>query len=89
MAIDNIREVSCSCAIAGSCVYESTGFHLGNIGLGVKLLRFITKETFKAPPTAEVKALMPAEIAKVKELIEQGLIYQVPGWYGMSILRLP
>ena len=40
-------------------------------------MRFITKETFKAPPTAEVKALMPAEIAKVKELIEQGLIAAV------------
>ncbi len=52
-------------------------------------MRFLTKETFKAPPTAEVQALMPAEIAKVKELTEQGLIYQVPGWYGMSILRLP
>ena len=31
-AIDNISERSYSCAIAGWCVYESTGFHLGNIG---------------------------------------------------------
>ena len=37
-------------------------------------MRFLTKETFKAPPTAEVQALIPAEIAKVKELTEQGLI---------------
>ncbi len=37
-------------------------------------MRFLTKETFKAPPTAEVQALMPAELAKVKELTEQGLI---------------
>ncbi len=37
-------------------------------------MRFLTKETFKAPPTAEVEALMPAEIAKVKELTEQGLM---------------
>ena len=35
-------------------------------------MRFLTKETFKAPPTAEVQALMPAEIAKVKELTEHG-----------------
>ncbi len=40
-------------------------------------MRFLTLETFKAPPTAEVQALMPAEIAKVKELIEQGLIAAV------------
>ncbi len=40
-------------------------------------MRFLTKETFKAPPTAEVQALMPAEIAKVKELTEQGLIAAV------------
>ena len=32
MAIDNIREWSYTCAIAGWGVYESTGFHLGNIG---------------------------------------------------------
>ena len=38
-------------------------------------MRFINKKkTFKAPPTAEVQALIPAEIAKVKELTEQGLI---------------
>ena len=40
-------------------------------------MRFLTKETFKAPPTAEVQALMPAEIAKVAELGEQGLIAAV------------
>ena len=33
MAIDNIREWSYSCAIPVWYVYESTGFHLGNIGL--------------------------------------------------------
>ncbi len=32
MAIDNIREWSYSCAIPVWYVYESTGFHLGNIG---------------------------------------------------------
>ena len=37
-------------------------------------MRFLTKGTFKAPPTAEVQALIPAEIAKVKELTDQGLI---------------
>jgi len=37
-------------------------------------MRFITKETFKAPPTAEVLALMPAEITKVKELTERGTL---------------
>lgn len=40
-------------------------------------MRFLTKETFKVPPTAEVKALIPAEQAKVKELTEQGLIEAV------------
>ena len=37
-------------------------------------MRFLTTETLKAPPTAEVQALMPAELAKVKELTEQGMI---------------
>jgi len=37
-------------------------------------MRFLIKETFKAPPTAEVQALIPAEIAKAKELTEQGLV---------------
>ena len=37
-------------------------------------MRFMTKETFKVPPTEEVKAILPAEIAKVKELTQQGLI---------------
>jgi len=40
-------------------------------------MRFLTKETFKAPPTAEVQALIPAEMAKVKELTEQGMIEAV------------
>jgi muconolactone delta-isomerase len=40
-------------------------------------MRFLTKETFKAPPTAEVQALIPAEQAKVKELTEQGMIEAV------------
>ncbi len=37
-------------------------------------MRFLTKETFKTQPTKEVQALMPAEMAKAKDLIEQGLI---------------
>ena len=40
-------------------------------------MRFLTKETFKTPPTAEVQALIPAEMAKVKELTEQGLVAAV------------
>ena len=40
-------------------------------------MRFLTKETFKAPPTAEVQALIPPEQAKVKELTEQGMIEAV------------
>ncbi len=40
-------------------------------------MRFLTTETFKAPPTAEVQALIPAEMAKAKELTEQGLIVAV------------
>ncbi len=40
-------------------------------------MRFLTKETFNAPPTAEVQALIPAEVARVKELSEQGLITAV------------
>ena len=42
-----------------------------------KLLRFLTTEAFKAPPTSEVQALIPAEMARVKELTEQGLIVAV------------
>ena len=37
-------------------------------------MRFMTRETFKEPPTEEVKAILPAEIARVKELTQQGLI---------------
>ena len=40
-------------------------------------MRFLTKESLKSPPTAEVKALMPKELARAKELIEQGLIEAV------------
>ena len=40
-------------------------------------MRFLTTETFKPQPTAEVQALIPAEIAKVKELTGQGLIAAV------------
>ncbi len=40
-------------------------------------MRFLTKETFKAPPTAEVRAIIPAEQARVKELTEEGLIAAV------------
>ena len=40
-------------------------------------MRFLTTESLNAPPTAEVQALMPAELAKVKELTEQGLIAAV------------
>ncbi len=37
-------------------------------------MRFLTRETFKAPPTAEIQALIPAKRARVKELTEQGLL---------------
>ncbi len=40
-------------------------------------MRFLTTETFKVPPTAEVRAVIPAEQAKVKELTEEGLIAAV------------
>lgn len=40
-------------------------------------MRFIIEETFKAPPTPEVQALIPAEQTRVKELTEQGLIAAV------------
>jgi len=40
-------------------------------------MRFLTKESFKAQPTAEVMALIPAEQARVRELTEQGLIEAV------------
>ena len=40
-------------------------------------MRFLIKESFKAPPTAEVEALIPAEKARVKELTEQGLFVVV------------
>ncbi len=37
-------------------------------------MRFLTKETWKAQPNEEVQALMPAEMAKVKELMEKGFL---------------
>ena len=40
-------------------------------------MRYITRETFKAPPTAEVLSLIPAEIERSKQLIEQGLVETV------------
>lgn len=40
-------------------------------------MRFLIRETFKAPPTPEVQALIPAEQARVKELTEQGLLAAV------------
>ena len=40
-------------------------------------MRFLTTETFKAPPTADVQAVIPAEQARVKELTKQGLIAAV------------
>ena len=40
-------------------------------------MRVLTTESLKAPPTTEVQALIPAEIAKVKELTEQGLVEAV------------
>ena len=43
MSIDNISEWSYSCAIPVWCVYESTGFHLGNIGSVLSELRFEAK----------------------------------------------
>lgn len=49
-------------------------------------MRFLTKETFKTQPTVEVEeALMPAEIAKVKELMEQGLIEAVHTAVDLSV----
>ena len=37
-------------------------------------MRFMVKASFKEPPTEEVQALIPEELARVKELTEQGLI---------------
>jgi len=37
-------------------------------------MQFLTEESFKAPPTPEVQALIPAEIARGKELAAQGLL---------------
>ena len=37
-------------------------------------MQFLVSTTFKAPPTAEVEALIPAEDAKLGELTELGLL---------------
>ena len=37
-------------------------------------MRFLTKETFSAPPTEEVMELIPAEQAKIAELVGQGVV---------------
>ena len=36
-------------------------------------MRFLIRNTWKEPPTEEVQALIPAELARVKELAEQGI----------------
>ena len=36
-------------------------------------MRFLAKNTWKEPPTEEVQALIPAELARTKELAEQGI----------------
>ncbi len=36
-------------------------------------MRFLIKNSFKEPPTEEVRALIPAELARTKELAEQGV----------------
>jgi muconolactone delta-isomerase len=36
-------------------------------------MRFLIKNSFKEPPTEEVQALIPAELARTKELAEQGI----------------
>ena len=40
-------------------------------------MRFLTKETWKAPPTADAHALMPDEIAAVTVMREEGVIAAV------------
>ena len=37
-------------------------------------MRFLTRETFGAPPTEEVMKLIPAEQAKIGELAGQGVV---------------
>ena len=36
-------------------------------------MRFLIQNTWKEPPTEEVQALIPAELARMKELAEQGI----------------
>lgn len=37
-------------------------------------MRFLTRETFSAPPTEEVMGLIPAEQARIAELAGQGVV---------------
>ena len=37
-------------------------------------MRFLTRESFIAPPTAEAMELLPAEQAKIAELAAQGVV---------------
>ena len=37
-------------------------------------MRFLTKESFREPPTEEVMRLIPAEQARIKELAKQGVV---------------
>ena len=37
-------------------------------------MRFLTRETFSAPATEEVMELIPAEQAKIAELVGQGVV---------------
>ena len=64
--------LSYRCAKAESC--EKHWIPSGQYRIRSTSAFYKQKKTFKAPPTAEVQALIPAEIAKVKELTEQGLI---------------
>ncbi len=49
-------------------------------------MRFLTKETFKAQPTEEVQALIPAEIAKVSELLQKGFLEKTYSAADMSAI---
>ena len=40
-------------------------------------MRFLTRESFSAPPTEEVTKLIPAEQAKIAELAAQGVVEAV------------
>ena len=52
-------------------------------------MRFLTKETFSAPPTEEVMKLIPAEQAKIAELEGQGVVeaaYAAPDNSAMYLI---